>query len=288
MDSSFTIKTLRIAVVLGEGTFSGHGNTKIIEGLGTDVSISKPGPPEKNKATVKIAGLKIEDMAEMTTLAFKPLKTLKNLVTIQAGDFGASDLPVAFTGEIVSAYADFNQAPDALFAIEAQTGSYPALVPSPQETVRGQADAASLIAKYAKEIGYAFKNEGVSASVKNAVLNGSPIEKIRAVANQIGCELLIDDSMVVIMPSGGARSGNAVYLSKESGMLGYPTFTSDGLQIKALYNPEFKIGGLVEVKSIVPRSSGVWKVTKLDHSLVAHKPGGGAWSSTLSTVHVNG
>ena len=53
MSKSFTIKTIRLAITLGKGSFSEGGNTKIIEGLACEVSITKPGLPEKNTASVK-------------------------------------------------------------------------------------------------------------------------------------------------------------------------------------------------------------------------------------------
>lgn len=284
--SSFTRKTLRISVTLGQGTFSGGGNTKIIEGLATEVAITKPGLPEKNKATIKITGLKYDDMAQMTTLAFRPQKSLKNIVTVQAGVQGNVNLPVAFQGEITSAHADFNQAPDIPFTIEAQSGAYPSLIPSPQESVRGQATVASLVEKYAKEAGYGFKNEGVTASVYNAVLNGSPIEKARSVAAQVGCELIIDDGVMSILPAGGSRRGNAVLLRKDTGMIGHPVFTADGIVVKAIYNPDFKLGGIIKVESIVPRATGAWKISKLTHNLTAHTSKDGPWTSTMDATYL--
>ena len=69
MPKSFSIKTIQIAITLGKGNFSEGGNTKTIEGLACDVSVQKPGLPEKNSAAVKIWGLKYEDMAQLTMLA---------------------------------------------------------------------------------------------------------------------------------------------------------------------------------------------------------------------------
>ena len=60
MAGSFTLKTIQVAITLGKGMFSEGGNTKTIEGLACDVSVTKPGLPEKNSASVKIWGLKYE------------------------------------------------------------------------------------------------------------------------------------------------------------------------------------------------------------------------------------
>ena len=83
---SFSEKELEITVVLGKGTFGGEGNTKIIKGLAAKCVIEKVHLPDKNKAKVQIYGVKLEDMEQMTTLAFLPLETQKNYVQIKAGE----------------------------------------------------------------------------------------------------------------------------------------------------------------------------------------------------------
>ena len=187
-----------------------------------------------------------------------------------------------FAGEIDTAYADFSGAPTIKMHIEAAAGSYPSLKASPPIAVKGSQSAASLIEQFAKESGYTFRNNGVSASVKNAVLNGSPVQKMRAVAGMVGCELLIDDNVVKIQPyDKGLDEGNAVLMSKDSGMLGYPTFTSEGIKLRCLYNPAWQRGGMVGVKTVVPGAEGTWKITKLSHSLVANSNAPSDWFSEV-------
>lgn len=133
MTDSFSIKSIEVRVTLGKGTFSEGGNTKIIEGLACDVAIQKPGLPEKNSASVKIWGLKYEDMAQLTMLAFKPLESQHNLISIKAGVRG-QNLALVFAGEITSAFADFNTAPDECMEFEADSGSYPHQIATPTTT----------------------------------------------------------------------------------------------------------------------------------------------------------
>lgn len=279
---SFTKKVIRVGVRLMEGTFgSGGNNTAIYEGLETHVDIEKPGEPDQNKATVEIYNMKLDEMSSLTTLAFKPLQQKKNLITIFAGD-ETEGLSMAFAGEITGAWADFSGAPTVKMHIEAAAGSYPSLKASKPVAVKGSQTAESLISQFAKEIGYSFQNNGVTASVKNCVLNGSPIQKMRAVANMVGCELLIDDNKVTIQPfNKGLDSGNAVLFSADSGMIGYPTFNNDGIVAKCLYNPDLQLGGMVEVQSIVPGASGTWKITKLTHRLVAFSNSPADWFSEI-------
>lgn len=284
MPKSFSIKTIQIAITLGKGNFSAGGTTKTIEGLACDVSVQKPGLPEKNSAAVKIWGLKYEDMAQLTMLAFKPLESQHNLISIKAGEKGGS-LALVFQGEITSAFADFNAAPDVCMQFEADSGGYPQQIASPVATVKGEAKADQLFSQFAKDAGYAYKNEGVTSSVLNAWFPGSPIDKMQKLARDVGCELIIDDGAVVVLPARQARSGNAVLLNKQSGMIGYPTFNQDGISCKCVFNPNLAYGGLVKVESIVPRASGVWRITKLTHHITAYIPGGGNWESQIEAAY---
>jgi hypothetical protein len=88
MATTFSAKTIRVTVTLGQGVFSEGGNTRIIEGLATQAVIEKPGLPDKNSARVSIQGLNYAAIAEMTMLAFRPQESLKNRIRIEAGEQG--------------------------------------------------------------------------------------------------------------------------------------------------------------------------------------------------------
>lgn len=289
MPKSFTRKCLRVDVVLGEGTFDGTNNAKSFEGLETTVSIDKPGLPDQNKAKVVIIGMALDDMRQLTMLAFKPLKSQKNLISIYAGD-AENGMEQCFYGEITSANADFSSAPTIKMNIEAAAGAYASLKAESPIAVKGQQTAASLIEQIAKDNGYSFENKGVASSVKNAVFNGSPIEKAYSIARQVNAELLIDDGKFVLLPydKGRNEAGNAVLLTSETGMLGYPSFNNDGVSVKCLYNPALELGGMVKIESIVPGASGVWKITKLSHELAAYGRQSGSWYSQIDASPIDG
>lgn len=279
MPDSFSKKSIEIQIILNAGDFGG-GNAKTIRGLVCQADIEKPGGAEKNSARVKIWGLPYADMEKLTMLAFKPLEAQKNLISICAGAAGGP-LDRVFAGEISAAFADFNQVPDVVMQIEAASGFYPQRLAAPPLSVNGEAKAAELIEQQARTAGYAFKNEGVTASVKNAVFNGSPLQKAASIAKQTGVEMLIDDGQIIIMPPGGVRAGAVPLLSAKSGMIGYPTFNNEGISCKCLYRPDLALGALFKVESIVPRASGTWKVTKLSHSLAAYQSSQGPWETSV-------
>lgn len=288
-EGSFTRKLLEVHVTLQAGQFEG-GNTKIITDVPLKVRIEKTGPPDFCKATIEARGLRYEDMAQMSTLAFRPLYSARNSVAVFAGD-EVDGLSLAFSGSITQASADFNAAPDVSFKIEAMTGYFGAITPQSPTAVRGAQPAADFIAMQAQKVGFTFQNDGVSAQLNNAIFNGSPVAQARAAARQIGAELIIDDDVMILSPAGGAGKnagggrGNAVLLNKDTGLLGYPVLSNEGVQLKALYNPAFRLGGLVEVESIVPKASGTWRIIKLTHDLAAFDAKGGPWESQMTTYY---
>jgi hypothetical protein len=285
MAASFSVKTIRVIVTLGKGAFSEGGNTRVIEGLACDARIEKPGLPSKNSARVGIYGLDYNALAEMTMLSFRPLESHRNVLQIDAGELG-KELATVFIGEITSATADFNRAPDVRMDFEADTGSYPQQIAASPVTTRGIAKAEELFAQFAREAGYAYRNEGVTASVNNAWFPGSPIAKMQKLAKDIGCELIIDDAQVITLPANAARSGNAVLLSADTGLIGYPVFNQDGIACRCLFNPNLRHGGLIRVESLSPKTMGTWRVSKLTHNLSAYQPGGGAWDSEIEAEYV--
>lgn len=273
MAGSFTLKTIKLTL-----TYS--GKQQVIEGLACDVNVTKPGLPEKNSASVSVWGLKYAAMEQLTMLAFRPLESEKNQITIEAGTKG-EQLHTVFKGEITSASADFNESPDVSMKFECESGAYPQQIAEPVLTVDGEAKASDLFSQFAGGMGYSFKDEGLTTSVKDTWYSGSPFHKAYKLARDIDCELYVDDDEVIVMPLGQARKGNAVLLNKDSGLIGYPVFNQDGISCTCLYNPDLQYGGLVKIESIVPKATGTWRIVKLSHNLSAYKPGGGPWESQI-------
>ena len=282
---SFTNKTIQIVMAMAEGVFSNGANQITVEGLPTSVNIQKQGGDERPSCEVTIGNLNIDVVRQLTTLSFRPLQRYKNQITINAGDVG-QQLQTVFIGDFDNAYGSFANAPTLELKVKAIAAQHGALTASPATSVDGTEQVAKLMEQWAVEAGCTLENNGVNASVRNAVYTGSPVDKAKALAREVGIELIMDDNKFIILPKGKAVEGNAVVIDKDHGLLGYPTFSNDGIQLKAIFDPAFRIGGLIKVTSIVPRASGVWKITKLVTKLEAYMPSGGAWECDISATWV--
>jgi hypothetical protein len=92
-----------------------------------------------------------------------------------------------------------------------------------------------------------------------------------------------------MLPRGEARLRPGIFtLSKDNGLIGYPSFNEEGVSITCFFNPNLTIGGIIQLDSIVPRATGRWKITRLDHSLSVNTSGEGEWRSNAECVYIEG
>ena len=288
---SYTQKILEVRVALAEGNFptsrAQGSNVKIMR-LAADVVVKKPGGEEKPSATIRLYNVPLADMEAMTLLAFKPLGNSKNVVSVYAGD--SSGLSLAFSGDITAAVPDFSSSPEPAFVITAVTGYQASIKAVKPYTARGEQDVPTVMERLAKSMGFTFLNRGASAKLRNIALMGGPMEQARALAAAARMELILDDSEMVLAPRNTLRvddnTGNTPVWSAGTGLLGYPAFDNAGIVAKGIYEPRLLLGGPLRIISAVPRASGLWKVTSLEHHLQAQMAHGGVWESTVKAAFV--
>lgn len=279
----FSIKTIRVTAQLQKGQFSGSGNTVIIENVPITVDITKQGGEDKNKATITVENLKLETVKQLTVLSFKRLETYNNVVQIEAGNKD-TDLSTIFIGEVTSSIPEISDNGTLSLKMEVMAGYYPALIPSKPVSVQGVTTIDNLMSQFAKEAGYSYENKNITGSVSNCVFIGSPIAKARALAKQTNIDLLIDDNKFTIQTFNAPKDGQIPLISKNTGMIGYPSFSSDGIDVKCEFNNNLKVGGYFKLESILPFATGEWQIVKLTHRLEAYQPSSGTWETTVSGV----
>lgn len=277
--SSFTQKILQVSIVKGSGTFDAGGNTKIFSQLRVKADIEKEGHPSKNKARLKIYGMKQEDMNALTTLSFKPMAVQKNTIQVMAGD--SNGMQVAFQGDITESWEIYRTPPDLYLHVAALSGYYPSIAAVVPKSFKGAVSVVSIMANLASQMNLAFENNGVTTVLSKPYLWGAPFQQASAVAAAANIEFGIDDGVLFIAPRGKERAGTAPLISSKTGLKEYPTFDKKGIQLECLFNPAIQYGGLVEVKSVIPMACGLWRVHKLRHDLESETPGG-RWISHIS------
>lgn len=268
------------------------GEQITLQGLRASVTISKAGGVQMNTMQAKIYGVSQSDMNAMTSLQWQA-DTIKR-TTINVFAIDGSQESLVFSGNMGNCWANYASMPEVFLDIQAFAGLINQLAGVPPTSLQGVVDAATIMGNLAKTMGYSFENNGVAVPLRSPYFPGTAWEQARALAQQANCALYLDDNVLAITPSGGARMGHPIpEISKATGLVGYPSIGSDNrgptINFQTLFNPAIRFGGQIHlttsiqpaINKVIPRADGDWTVNSLSHLLQSETPGG-AWFSTAS------
>ncbi len=100
---------------------------------------------------------------------------------------------------------------------------------------------------------------------RGKVMFGSPADYMRQFAKNEDALFFLDDGKVCLVKAADPPRGQVVSLTPQSGLIGSPKLTEDGIEGKCLLMPNFKLNGLVHVQS-GETGSGIYKVIEFTHS----------------------
>lgn len=86
-----------------------------------------------------------------------------------------------------------------------------------------------------------------AAAFRGRTCYGMTRDYLRDLAQQQGCEWSIEDGRLNFIPLSSFVPGEAVVLNTDSGLIGTPTQTTGGIEIRCLLNPRIKSGGQVKI-----------------------------------------
>jgi hypothetical protein len=278
-------KDLKFVFTLGTGNFgsSSSGNTVTLQGFRAVVDIDKAGGAMMGTLRASIFGVKQSEMNSLTTIQWQPLAFIPNTVQIFAVDGDQTTL--VFVGNIVNAWANYDNMPDVYLSIRAQAAYFSALQPITPTAFSGPTDAVSLmqivIGKINASINsgqpvYTFENNGVPFTpIKNPYYANTGLEQLKDIARDNNIWLYVDNTIIAITPVNQPRIKFVPIISQTSGLKGYPTFDGVGVKFQMLFSPSVTFGGSVQILSPeTPRAEGPWIVTSLSLKLESAKPNG--------------
>jgi len=116
---------------------------------------------------------------------------------------------------------------------------------------------------------------------RGKTVSGKASEVMDRVVVRHDAQWSIQDGQLVMLKGDNTRP-NAVWLiSDDTGMLGSPEETEDGLKVSTLLNPAYLIGGVAKVESVY--INGGIRIEKIEHSGDTH---GAEWASKLEGIRV--
>lgn len=277
-------RKLRITFNLGLGDFgeTGH-NAVVIENVRASVNVSKGGLPSLDTAVVQVYGLSKSLLNQLSRLG-KPLDEPRNNgIIIEAGNENGSYSHV-FTGVIVSSYADTAGLPEVSLNVSASAGLIDLARPVDPISMRGTVSVADVASLIAASMNKAFLNSGVIGTLNGVYLPGTAMDQLRALKTMAGINADPNGGptgeTLVIWPTSGVLGGNVPYFDPTSGLVGFPRYADQGIEITVLYRSGIVFGGTFGLDSVLEPANGLWQVVGLSYELESEVDGG-AWFATI-------
>ena len=244
--------------------------------------------PHQPRAIIRVYGLTLSEMNEMTRAGLMYLSRFNN-IQIDAGDVGGQ-MTTVFIGQIVEAYPDLREMPDSALQITAIGGGEQQLKPVQPVTVSGPTPFATAMQKILAPTPFTLENNGINAVFQSPYFPGTAMAQInRAIraANCFGCLDTLTNTLAV-WPKNGSRGGDAVIISPQTGMIGYPEFEQQFIRVRCRFD-----GGLfrgpgrqIQVQSQLTAAQGTWVLIQADLHL-ASELDGGPWEIAIKARPLN-
>lgn len=287
---SFTRKRIDVTISLGTGTFGESGaDTVTLSGLRVQAMIHATYGDAMPVAHVRVFGLPLDMLNQLTSVGLINAGVrFKNTLLVAAGD-DETGMSTVYNGTIKDSWGNMDGMPESCLEVTGVAGLAASLKPVGALSVKGQADVATIMQGLSEQMGFAFENNGVQVQLANPYFPGTALAQAKACARAADIWMTIDCGTLAIWPKDSARmaSGDVPLISVATGMRGYPRFTSNGIEVSTLFNPDIKPGGKVQVESTLTMACGKWLVTDGTHVLESETPGG-AWFTRVLGAPVYG
>jgi hypothetical protein len=279
---TFTKRALDVEFQLATGQFGeGLGDTVRLTGLRVSADIvSYIGVEYQGSLALRVQGLPLSVINQLTTIGTIQTEQRNNIVRVFAST-ETNAMSLVYSGQINSAFGDFNGAPDVVFNVTALAAQTAAMLPVPAVSFKGVTDVATILDAFCQVANLKFINYGVNVQLSDPYFAGSTLDKIKRCVAAAAINASIGLDTLTIWPkTGEVTSPFEIIVSPATGMNGYPAFSSKGLAVNMMFNPTISVGVPVTIQSSLPVANGKWQVYSLYHRLQSETPNG-AWFTQI-------
>lgn len=265
--NSYVERALSFKFTLGKGSFGLSGqNTVTVKDVRAHVTILKNGAPAMSSAEMRIYGLTPDIMNALTTLGSPRPMERDNTVAISAGDAN-SGLALVYQGTVQEAWQNFDSQPETFLEVQSFVSTFLALKPASPISFPGTGDVATMMAGLATTAGRNFENSGVQVQLANPYFSGTILSQAQALAEAANIEFFDDGITFAIWPKTGTRNSQIPLVSPASGLVNYPRYTSQGVALRMIFNPNILFGGQIKLETSLKQAAGTWYVNKVSYDL---------------------
>ena len=286
MTEIYAKRRIDVTINLGEGDFGeGRGTDVTLTGYRCQAVIMQYNSTAQGMLELAIYGLPLEMINRLTRIGTVQNQYKINNILVAAGDQDGV-MSVVYQGQIDQAFGNFMGMPEVALIVLARAATVAAVKPVNASSYRGAADVGQIMQDLANTMGFQFVNENVQVQLSNPYFRGTALDQVKSCAQAANINYSIDKGILRIWGKGTSISGDAIPVSVDTGLIGYPNFSENGIELTTLFNPLLRPGGKVQVQSSLTVANGTWQVFNDQHELESEDPGG-QWFTRFSGSSLN-
>lgn len=244
-----------------------RGELRFYEGLAISASGEKFANANQNETTVKIANLArdVRDYLLTECSPFNANRTRKKLI-LEVGRESYGTF-VLYTGDITNATG--GQAPDIWIELKCLTADF-----DKGNIIARSSPGMILLSKLSKQVaddlGLALSFEATDKQVSSYAFTGGALRQVDRLASMGNVSAYIDDTRLIVKNRNAPMSGVARLLNIDTGLVGKPEFSEQGVKVKYLIDNVSRLGGELVLESITePAASGRYEIYKLSFDVAS-------------------
>lgn len=250
------LRRIRIGIQVG-------GGINWYEGLRVKATGTKHADPTQNECVVTMSGLS-KDVRD-SLLSATTTSTRRLIVEAGRVSTGVSQI---FVGDIYE--GEPSSPPDVDVVLKAKTGNGEAAKVSvvsgePMRPLRAIAQGV------AADLGVGLDFQATDKNIANYAYAGSSIKQLNVLQNAGGVQAFIDDRTLVVKDAGRPLSGRTRIVSMDTGMVGIPKRTEEGVEVTYLIDGPSDLGGSLDLRTVFnPTLNGVYTINQLKFDIESH------------------
>lgn len=289
---SYAHRRIQLTFTLGKGSFgnSGADTIKLAAGKGLGlqalVHIELANTPSTGMAQIRVWGMTLDHMNQLSKAGLVYSARNNNKIKVEAGD-DEGGMTTVFNGLIIEAYPDFRNQPEVFFYVFATPTPVMQLKPVSPTSFPGAVQATTVMQSLAEKAGLTLEANGVQKILQSPYFDGAAWGQILSVIKAADVFGFVDGikNVLAVWDKNGSRSGGQSTISKENGMIGYPSFQAVNIIVRTEFFPNMltDVGQTITVKSELEAANGKFNVFSKTHDLSAELPDG-PWETTLQAT----
>ncbi|QDH14135.1 hypothetical protein E3E12_07985 [Formicincola oecophyllae] len=244
----FRRKGLRVTFTVGSGSLGPDAtmDSVVLENHRCHATITQEGMRTGLRCELTLEGMEMAEMNRLSMLA--PTITLanstvrglaQNSLTVEVVD-NISPPELVFSGQVLESFADYGKAPEVTFQVRAQANAGLGAAQAAPLSYPQPVAAAQVVADIAARAGVRCADHGLKGTFgAGYTTHGTLLDMVeRAVGAFHGAFMRDAAGTLHVWGTEAPKAGGGApvpLLNAASGLLGYPSYTASGLQVRSLF-----------------------------------------------------